>query len=85
MEGALFAKLCRECCLVDGGGLAPPQVDLVFAQVADKVRGRRTVSYGVASVHGGLVGGRWCSRCIVEVGCHPAHHPLPKNIHHKPP
>lgn len=37
MEGALFAKLCKECCLVDGGGLTLAQVDLTFGRVADKV------------------------------------------------
>ena len=38
MDGAQFAKLCKECCLVDGR-LTLAGVDLSYGKVADKVRG----------------------------------------------
>ncbi|KAI3427918.1 hypothetical protein D9Q98_006310 [Chlorella vulgaris] len=43
MEGALFSKLCKECCLVDGAGLTVAQVDLTFGKVAEQ--GARFITF----------------------------------------
>jgi len=43
MDGAKFAKLCRDCRLVDNTGFLPRDVDATFANVAGQ--GRRAIGY----------------------------------------
>lgn len=41
MDGANFAKLCKDCHLADGGGLNPGDSDIIFAKVVP--RGHRRI------------------------------------------
>lgn len=43
MDNARFAKLCRECGLVDGRRVTPASVDIAFSSVKD--RGKRTIRF----------------------------------------